>query len=130
MSSPARWFALGLALTAAIACDEEPVGPAPGVLDVVLVAGAAPAGAMLLLIEGGPVDSVETTGWFTASAPYSGVATQVLLAGPVLQGAVARVHVPDRRVRYRGVVREVAEPGTHALLAAEDYALMLVPARP
>jgi hypothetical protein len=116
-------------LAAAAGCDEDPVGPAPGVLDVVLAAGAAPAGAMLLLIEGGPVDSVETTGWYTASAPYSGVATQVLLAGPVLQGAVARVHVPDRRVRYQAVVREVAEPGSHALLAAENYSLVLVPAR-
>jgi hypothetical protein len=120
---------VALALAAAAGCDDDPVGPAPGVLDVVLAAGAAPAGAMLLLVEGGPVDSVESMGWYTASAPYSGVATQVLLAGPELQGTVARVHVPDRRVRYRAVVREVAEPGSHALLAPESYSLMLVPAR-
>jgi hypothetical protein len=122
-----RTTVLLLALAASAACDEEsPVGPAPAVFEVVMGGAGASAAAMLFLIEGGPVDSVEANGWFTASAPYSGVATQVVVAGPTLAGAIVLVHVPDGRTSYRAVVREVAEAGTHALLPTADYSLTLV----
>jgi hypothetical protein len=100
------------------------------VFEVVAGGAGASAAAMLFMIEGGPVDSVEANGWFTASAPYSGVATQVVIAGPVLAGTIAVVHVPDGRISYRAVVREVAEAGTYALLPTADYTLTLVRRRP
>jgi hypothetical protein len=123
----ARSGFLALALAATVSCGEDsPVGPTPAVFEVVIGGAGASAAAMLFLIEGGPVDSVEANGWFTASAPYSGVATQVVVAGPTLAGAIALVHVPDGRTSYRAVVREVAEAGTHALLPTADYSLTLV----
>jgi hypothetical protein len=123
----ARTVALLLALAAPGACDEDnPVGPAPAVFEVVAGGTGAPAAAMLFMIEGGPVDSVEANGWFTASAPYSGVATQVVVAGPMLAGTIAVVHVPDGRIPYRAVLREVAEAGTYALLPVAEYPLTLV----
>jgi len=127
MGRYARAACLALTLSVVGGCDEDgAVGPAPAVFEVVLGGvGASPA-AVLFMIEGGPVDSVEANGWFTASAPYSGVATQVVVAGPPLSGPIVLVHVPDGRTSYRAVVREVAEASTHALLPTANYSLTLV----
>lgn len=127
MRSTALRIGLGVALAAAAACGgDEPVGPAPALYEVRLSGAGAPVGAVLFLVEGGPVDSVESVGYYTATAPFSGVATQVLVAGGALSGAVVRVQVPDARVTYRASVVELAEPGTHRLLPPADYALTLV----
>jgi hypothetical protein len=125
-TSVVRRLSLGLALAAAAGCGDEPIGPAPAVYEVVLSGNSAQVGAVFLLVEGGPVDSVESIGYYTAWAPFSGVATQVLVAGGALSGAVIRVHVPDARVTYRASVRELAEPATHRLLPPADYSLTLV----
>jgi hypothetical protein len=117
---------MALPLMALVACNDEPVGPAPAVYNVVLGTGSAQVGAILFLIEGGAVDTVEAIGYYTATAPYSGVATQVLVVGPQLGGTLVRLRVPDVRVEYRVVARELAESGTYRLLAATDYSLGLI----
>ena len=116
---------LMLSVGALLSCDDEPVGPSPAVYDVILGSGPAQVSAILFLIEGGSVDSVEGIGYYTASAPYSGVATQVLVAGPQLGGALVRLRVPDGRMNFRAVALEIAEPGTHRLLPTSDYSLSL-----
>jgi hypothetical protein len=122
-------FLLLLAMGAVLSCDDEPVGPSPAVYDVVLGRGPAQVGAILMLIEGGSVDTVEGIGYYTASAPYSGVATQVLVAGSQLGGTLVRLRVPDSRGEYRAVALEIAEPGTHRLLPTSDYSLSLIRVR-
>jgi hypothetical protein len=122
-----RRSAVLLCLAAVLACDDTPTAPAPATYDVVLGRGNAHVGAILFLIEGGAVDTVEGVGYYTATAPFSGVATQVLVASPDLNGVLVRVRVPDSRVRYQAVAREVAELGTHGLLPVGDYALTLTP---
>ena len=127
MMTQLRWLGLGVALVAVSACGgDEPIGPAPAVYDVVLSGGPTPVGALFFLVEGGTVDSVESTGYYTASAPFSGAATRVLVAGGALSGTVIRVRVPDARATYRASVVEVAEPGTHQLLPSANYSLTLV----
>jgi hypothetical protein len=123
-----RWSVALVALL--LACSDAPLAPGAVALDVVLVGPAQGVGALLLNIEGGPVDSVVGTRFYTASAAASGVVRQVLLAGSDLSGAVVRVLVPDGRVHYRAEVREVAQSGSHALLRPDDYALVLVPSAP
>jgi len=126
---PATWLRrllLLLAMAAALSCDDGPVGPSPAVYEVVLGGGPAPVGAILMLIEGGSVDAVEGIGNYTASAPYSGVATQVLVAGSQLGGTLVRLRVPDSRVEYRAVALEIAERGSHRLLPTSDYSLSLI----
>ena len=117
---------LSLSLVAAAACWDDPVSPAPGVYDVVIEGSTATVGAVLFLVQGGAVDSVESIGYYTASAPYSGVATQVLVAGSPISGSIVRIHVPDRRVRYEAVLLEAAQTGTHQLLAPGDYSLSVI----
>jgi hypothetical protein len=111
-----------LALIAAIGCsgDDSPSGPSPGALEVRL-SGPAGAGAVLLLVEGGPIDSVEAAGYYTASAPYSGVAKKVLVAGQGLQGTLALIHVPDRSVEYRATIIEIADQTTYELRLAQGF---------
>jgi hypothetical protein len=111
-----------LALVAAIgACgDESPAGPSPGALEVRLN-GPAGVGAALLLVEGGAIDSVEAAGYYTASAPYSGVARKVLVVGQGLQGTLVRIAVPDRRVEYRATILELADGATYQLLAPQAF---------
>ena len=105
-----------LAVIAAISCggDDSPTGPSPGALEVRL-SGPAGAGAALLLVEGGEIDSVAAAGYFMASAPYSGVARKVLVVGQGLQGTLVRIVVPDRRVEYRATILEIADGTTYEL---------------
>jgi hypothetical protein len=107
--------------------DDAPEGSLPTVFDVVVSVGAGDLGALLFNIEGGPVDTVESVGYYTASAPYSGIATQVVVAGGQLLGPIARIRVPDGRISYRAVPREGAERGTHRLLVVSDSLVRLVP---
>ena len=62
-------FLLLLAMGAVLSCDDEPVGPSSAVYDVVLGRGPAQVGAILMLIEGGSVDTVEGIGYYTAGVP-------------------------------------------------------------
>ncbi len=127
-----RWRSVAAALLAALVlgCGEASLGPVPGTLDVVLADAPRPVGAVLFLVEGGAVDTVEAMGSYLDAAPYSGVAHQVLVVGNRLHGVIARVRVPDLRVRYEVVVQEVADDSSYALLDPTGPRLFLVASVP
>lgn len=127
-----RWRAASAVVLVAmgLGCGEASLGPVPGTLDVVLADAPRPVGAVLFLIEGGTVDTVEAAGSYVDAAPYSGVAQQVLVAGNRLHGAIARVRVPDLRVRYEVVLQEVADDSSYALLDVAGPRLFLVASVP
>ena len=118
---------LALALMALLSCSSEdapPTGPSPGQLEIRLT-GPAGVGAVLLLVDGGEIDSVEAVGYFTASSLYSGLARRVLVAGQDLGGVVARIEVPDRRVAYRATILQIADGATYQLLDPAGYTATL-----
>lgn len=115
-----RRFLLLVALLAALSCGDDPGDPVPGTIEVVLAGPGPKIGAVLFLIEGGTVDTVESAGPYLDAAPYSGVATQVLVAGDDLRGVIARARVPDLRVGYTVFVQEVADSRTYALRPIEE----------
>lgn len=124
-----RWL-LAVALVATLSCGDDPGSPVPGTIEVVL-AGPGPAvGAVLFLIEGGSVDTVESAGAYLDAAPYSGVATQVLVAGDDLRGVIARARVPDLRVRYTAFIQEVADARSYALRPPEETRVFIRAAVP
>ncbi|MBK6779644.1 MAG: hypothetical protein KA180_02625 [Gemmatimonadales bacterium] len=125
-----RAVAAALLLALGLGCGEDSLGPVPGTLDVVLADAPRPVGAVLFLVEGGAVDSVEAVGTYLDAAPYSGVAHQVLVAGNRLHGVIARVRVPDLRVRYAVVLQEVADDSSYALLDVAGPRLFLVASVP
>lgn len=116
-----RLSMLGLTI-ALLSCggDDTPTGPTPGDLQVRLE-GPAGAGAALLLVMGGPIDTASSEQYFTAFGPYSGTAKKVLVAGSALGGVVLRFHVPDRRTEYTAQVVEIADGGTYQLLDPAAY---------
>jgi hypothetical protein len=121
-----RLFLL-LALAGVMSCGDDPsvpTGPSPGPLEIHL-SGPAGVGAVLLLVEGGTIDSVEASSYFTASSAYSGVARRVLVAGPDLTGVVARIEVPDRRVSYHATILEIADGTTYQLRDPASYTATL-----
>lgn len=124
-----RWWLAG-ALVATLSCGDDPGSPVPGTIEVVL-AGPGPAvGAVLFLIEGGSVDTVESAGEYLDAAPYSGIATQVLVAGDDLRGVIARARVPDLRVRYTAFIQEVADSRNYALRPPEETRVFIRAAVP
>lgn len=104
------------ALAATLSCgDDSPSGPNPGELAVRLQ-GPAGAGSALLIVQGGPIDTVVGAGNFTAFGPFSATAKRVLVAGDNLGGVVIRFQVPDRRKEYTATVMQVADGTTYQLL--------------
>jgi hypothetical protein len=104
-------------------CGDQPLAPALDEMEVSLNGSAGQAGAMVFLIQGGAVDSVIGTGYLTRSAPYSGTATQVVVAGDALRGAVVRFRVPDLTVAYTAVAVQVADARTYQLLDPAQFPL-------
>jgi hypothetical protein len=109
------------AIVTLLSCgDDPPTGPTPGELAVRLH-GPAGAGAALLLVQGGPIDTVVGGGYFTAFGPFSGTAKRVLVAGDNLEGVLVRFHVPDRRTEYSAVVLQIADGTTYQLLNPGNF---------
>jgi hypothetical protein len=102
--------------------DDPPAGPSSGVLEIRL-SGPAGAGAALLLVEGGTIDTVEAAGYFTASAANSATARRVLVAGQDLGGTLVRIGVPDRRTAYRATLIEIADGTSYQLLDPTGFTL-------
>lgn len=120
-------FCAALSLAVAMGCGgDEPMAPGPGSFDVILQGGQSNVGAVLLLVEGGAVDSVEAIGYYTASAPSSAGATEILVAGTALGSNLVRVKVPDARVQYHAQIQEIAQSTTHQLLPVSDFSLLLL----
>lgn len=105
--------------------DTTPSGPNPGPLELRL-SGPVGAGAVLLVVEGGTIDSVEAGDYFMASTIYSGVARRVLVVGQNLDGVLARVAVPDRRVDYRATILEIADGATYRLRDPAAYTVRVI----
>jgi len=105
-----RWgVLLGLGLVGLGGCSSE-AGPASAALGLSLSSPAQNDGAVLLTIIGGPVDSIEATGYRIYSTS-SGLNTyRVIIAGQLASGLVARVHIPDERrsADYAAIVEQVA----------------------
>lgn len=116
---------LGAALLLAACSEDSPAGPAPGVLEVRLN-GPATAGAALLIVEGGPIDSVEAAGYYTATAPYSATAVRVLVAGQGLGGTLVRIQVPDRHSAYTATLSQIADGQTYQLLDPAAFEVRVV----
>jgi hypothetical protein len=102
------------------ACGDPGQNPSgAGDLLVSYHAGAALAGAMVLVISGGPVESVSAVGNQTVSfaKPYP-TTTRVVVIGEATTGDLLRLRVPDvgHVTRYTVRAEQVADKTTFALL--------------
>jgi hypothetical protein len=105
-----RWgVLLGLGLLGLGGCSSE-AGPASTTLGLSLSSPAQDDGAVLLTITGGPVDSIEATGYRIYSTSPGLNTYRVIIAGQLASGPIARVHIPDERrsADYAAMVEQVA----------------------
>ena len=109
-----------------IGCSNS-TGPTAGSLDMTFSAQQANEGAVLLVISGGPVDSVESLGYPIYSARLGGDTLKLIVTGQLSSGTLARIHIPDSRraSTYNARVAQVATRGTYALKDLAGYAVTL-----
>ena len=114
-----------LLAAAGLACGGDALAPVDGELEVVLTQSSVEPGAVVFLVQGPTIDSIEGNGHFTSSVPSGASARRVLIAGDGLRGRLALVHVPDAGVAYQVVVQEAADRASFALLDSGRVQLQL-----
>ena len=129
-----------LGMTAAIAgagCQTDhalgpvtPTGDGPGPLELRIAGPDSGVGALLLVIAGGPVDSITATGLETTALSLAPDDYRVLVRGALTQVS-ARLWVPDRQQRavYSATVAQAVGGGgtDYALRPPEDYRITIGP---
>lgn len=109
--------------------DKAPVGPVAGDLVVSLTTPGSQDGAVLVRVVG-PVESVTAEGgYLVESAALPNGITRLVVVGTIQSGPVARLRVPDlsRASEYFGLVEQVADRSTFALLSVAGYAVSIAP---
>jgi hypothetical protein len=108
-----------LVILAAACGDSGPTPSGAGDLLVSYHASPAEAGAMVLVISGGPVETVSAVGNQTVSfaRPYP-TTTRVVVIGEATTGDLLRIRVPDvsQVTSYTVRAEQVADKTTFALL--------------
>lgn len=122
-------FALGALILLAGCGRKEPTGPVAGELVVTLTSPGATDGAVLLRLVG-PVAEVQAEGgYLVESAALSDGITQIVVVGTIVSGPVARISIPDmsQASQYFGLVEQVADRGSFALLSVAGYSVTIAP---
>ena len=127
MSGPRMLVSLAALLLLRPGCSNN-TGPVAGALDVRLSSPHQDDGAVLVLVYGGPVDSIQSAGYPVYSARVADT-VKLIVTGDLGSGAVARVHIPDQRQAYRYGARleQVAVRRSYAQHDPAGYAIALVP---
>ena len=124
-----RWHSIMLICLASLVlmgCSNS-TGPAAGSLEMTFSAQQANEGAVLVVVWGGPVDSVESLGYPIYSARLGGDTLKLIVTGQLSSGPLARLHIPDSRQAstYNVRVAQVATRGTFVLKDLAGYAVSL-----
>ena len=122
-------FAFGALILLAGCGSKEPTGPVAGELVITLTSPGATDGAVLLRLVG-PVDEVQAEGsYLVESAALSDGITRIVVVGTIVSGPVARISIPDmsQASQYFGLVEQVADRGSFALLSVAGYSVTIAP---
>lgn len=100
----------------------------PGFLTLTLNTPNADDGALLFKVVGGTVDSI-VAGAMVQDGSYAAVTggTRVVVAGNLVDGTVAQIHVPDVNnvADYSVVIEQIAVRNTFAQRATGGYSVMV-----
>jgi len=111
-----------VALVAACGTDTGSA-PRPGNLTLTLVSGGTSDGAVVVLVSGGPVLSVDGPAQYQVASNTDASGTHIMIVGNISSGVLATLHVADvsRASGYVATVEQVADRNSFALLdAARD----------
>jgi hypothetical protein len=117
-----------LSLVLSTGCSND-TGPTAGILNMTFSTQHANEGAVLLIVSGGPVDSIESLGYPIYSGRTGGDTLKLIITGQLSSGVLARIHIPDSRqsAAYGARVAQVAARGTYRLQDLAGYEVTLKP---
>jgi hypothetical protein len=116
------------ALLSSCGGSSEPSGPTAGVLSLTLNTPNTSDGAILFRVNGGVVDSIAGNPVMVASGSYNtftGNLTRVVIAGPITDGAIAYLFVPDvgKVASYTITIEQVVANATYAQRSTAGYSM-------
>ena len=105
------------------ACHSTAPNAVPGTLTVHLASAGTNDGAMVLVVSGGAVQSVEAVGSYEVTSYSDQAGVHVMVVGNLTVGALVRLHVPDisRASDYVAVIGQVADRTNFGLVDASGY---------
>ena len=130
---PSPWLtaALGVALVAGCSSgSNQPSVPTPGTLTLTMATGNSNDGAIQIQVSGGTVDTIEVqagyAGFAYRTAPN---AVRLIVAGNLVSGPVATIHVPDihKASSYVATAQMGTDKSTYALRSGGGYSITVAP---
>jgi hypothetical protein len=122
--------ALGVALVAGCSSSNQPVVPVPGSLTLTMATGNAGDGALQIQVTGAAVDTIEAhagyVGYAYRTAPN---AMRIIVAGNIVPGPVATIHVPDikQASSYVATVQMGTDKSSYSLRSGGGYQITIAP---
>jgi hypothetical protein len=119
-----------LAMAAGLSnCSGPPSETVAATLAVTLSSPFTDDGALLFTISGGPVDSVETTGYTLYSYRPDGNTMEIIVTGQINSGAIARLYIGNERLtpQYSARVMQAAARSSYTQRDPGAYGLTLAP---
>lgn len=109
------------------ACHATLPTAVPGTLTIHLISAGTNDGALVLLVGGGPVTSIEAVGSYEVTSNTDVTGVHLLVVGNLATGGLVRLHVPDiSRVNdYLALITQVADRSTFGLIDAAGYSVTI-----
>lgn len=106
-----------------------PTDDGPAALELRITGPDSGLGALLLVVGGGPVDSITGPGLEATALAVAADEYRVVVRGARLMGVAARLWVPDRRqgAVYTATVMQAVGATDYALQDTEDYRITIAP---
>ena len=110
-------------------CSGPPSASESASLAVTLSSPFADDGAVLFTVTGGPVDSVESSGYAVYSSRPEPNTLEVIVTGQLGSGTIARLHIANERLApaYSARVVQAAARVSYTQRDPAAYGLTLVP---
>lgn len=125
-----RLVLAGFVLVAACSADAGNAAQA-GTLTLSLTAAGPNDGAIVVVVSGGSVVSVDAPAGYQIASNSDGRGTHVMIVGSVTSGVLATLHVPDvsRASAYVVTVEQVADRDSFGLLDPARYQVTVGPTK-
>ena len=105
------------------ACHSTVPTTVPGTLTVHLASAGSNGGAMVFVVSGGAVESVQAAGDYEVTSITDAAGVHLMVVGNLAAGALVRLQVPDvsRATDYVAVISQVADRTNFGLVDATGY---------